>query len=251
MKPRWRKPLICGAIVGVVSSVAVPVTISIATNANRFPFVFLNKNKLWHARESLFCDERTHEFGYTVSAEWVATHYFIRTSMPDPRVSSQYPAGVVPAWLPRPYSRHWTHAAAVGFPMRSLFGWSSKEESKIVSGGLRTGDPGVFDHGWIQLARLQLPARDLYIEFPYLPIWSGLIVNALTHAAAWSALFLGLAQLLPSARRARRTRRGLCPACAYDLRHELASGCSECGWRRGGPAPMGAPSSENRATYFQ
>jgi hypothetical protein len=31
---------------------------------------------------------------------------------------------------------------------------------------------------------------------------------------------------------AARMRRGCCPACKHDLRHDFASGCSECGWRR-------------------
>jgi hypothetical protein len=27
-----------------------------------------------------------------------------------------------------------------------------------------------------------------------------------------------------------RVKRGRCPACGYDLRHQFAGGCSECGW---------------------
>ena len=29
-----------------------------------------------------------------------------------------------------------------------------------------------------------------------------------------------------------RRNRGLCPICAYDLRHEYHRGCPECGWGR-------------------
>ncbi len=29
-----------------------------------------------------------------------------------------------------------------------------------------------------------------------------------------------------------RRNRGLCPVCAYDLRHEYHRGCPECGWGR-------------------
>jgi hypothetical protein len=29
-----------------------------------------------------------------------------------------------------------------------------------------------------------------------------------------------------------RMRRGLCPRCEYDLRHDLDQGCPECGWHR-------------------
>lgn len=40
-------------------------------------------------------------------------------------------------------------------------------------------------------------------------------------------------------RRARRERRGLCPACAYDVKGNSATGCPECGWNRQ-PAPRRA-----------
>ena len=31
-----------------------------------------------------------------------------------------------------------------------------------------------------------------------------------------------------------RQRKGLCPRCKYDLCHNLAAGCPECGWNRTG-----------------
>ncbi len=61
-----------------------------------------------------------------------------------------------------------------------------------------------------------------------IPIWTGFAVNTVFYAAIvwllWSSPF--------AARRFIRHKRGLCGACGYDLRGDLASGCSECGWRR-------------------
>ena len=39
-------------------------------------------------------------------------------------------------------------------------------------------------------------------------------------------------ELSPERCRARRRQAGLCPLCAYDLKHDFSNGCSECGWKR-------------------
>ena len=59
---------------------------------------------------------------------------------------------------------------------------------------------------------------------PYLPVWPGFAVNTIFYAAIFWLLFAIPGWL----RRRRRIKRGLCPACGYDLR---ASGgnCPECG----------------------
>jgi hypothetical protein len=72
------------------------------------------------------------------------------------------------------------------------------------------------------------------------------------HAPAW-AVVAPLALLL--ARRVarplrvmRRRRRGLCPACAYDLRGLLVGRCPECGNLGAAPAPVaGAPAAVSSA----
>lgn len=63
---------------------------------------------------------------------------------------------------------------------------------------------------------------------PYYPLWPGFIANTLIYAALWWLLFTGLV----SARSARRTRRGLCTRCAYDLRGISSGVCPECGEAR-------------------
>jgi hypothetical protein len=64
---------------------------------------------------------------------------------------------------------------------------------------------------------------------PYRPVWPGLILDTLFFASLWAALLY----IPRAARRSLRRRRGLCPACAYDLRATPASSpCPECGQTR-------------------
>lgn len=68
---------------------------------------------------------------------------------------------------------------------------------------------------------------------PYRPIWSGLAVNTLVYAVIWAAAYF----CLPVTRRRHRCSRGCCPNCGYDLQHELAGGCPECGWNKDPKVP--------------
>jgi hypothetical protein len=76
---------------------------------------------------------------------------------------------------------------------------------------------------------------------PFAPLWSGLIGDTAIFAVIW-AVVIGVP---PACRGSYRRRRGLCPTCAYDLRHDLATGCPECGWNRpqaaSPPVPAAAP----------
>ncbi len=61
--------------------------------------------------------------------------------------------------------------------------------------------------------------------FPYRPVWPGFAINTLFYAAILWLLIPGPFAL----RRLIRRRRGLCPACGYDLRHGEHKACPECG----------------------
>jgi len=63
---------------------------------------------------------------------------------------------------------------------------------------------------------------------PLVPLLPGFALNTMIFGLAWFAAGTGFVGL----KRSRRTRRGLCPACAYDLSGDPASGCPECGWNR-------------------
>ncbi len=60
----------------------------------------------------------------------------------------------------------------------------------------------------------------------YLPVWPGFAVNTFFYAAILWLLIPGPFAL----RRLIRRRRGLCPACGYDLRHAEHEACPECGF---------------------
>lgn len=58
---------------------------------------------------------------------------------------------------------------------------------------------------------------------PLIPFWPGLLINTL----CWTLLLWFLTQAACAARRRLRTRRGLCPWCAYPV--GSAPNCAECG----------------------
>jgi hypothetical protein len=72
---------------------------------------------------------------------------------------------------------------------------------------------------------------------PLRPVWSGLLADTAFFGAGWFGALLLLGSVSAASRRAARVRRGRCPRCAYDLRHEMDGGCPECGWNKPeGPA---------------
>lgn len=67
---------------------------------------------------------------------------------------------------------------------------------------------------------------NLPLDLAYRPIWPALAINTLVYAVSWIPL-LAVPVLLG---RARRRRRGHCPACNYDLRATPPGApCPECG----------------------
>jgi hypothetical protein len=65
------------------------------------------------------------------------------------------------------------------------------------------------------------------IRVPWLPIWTGLVLDVGAAAALWCTLAWAAAGW----RRRRRTRRGRCPTCGYDLTG-IDGVCPECGGER-------------------
>ncbi len=63
----------------------------------------------------------------------------------------------------------------------------------------------------------------------YLPIWPGFAVNTFFYAGIVWLVIPGPFALRRLIRQRRRQRRGLCPACGYDLRHAEHEACPECG----------------------
>jgi len=128
---------------------------------------------------------------------------------------------------------HWTSGwpeyaveFAAGWPCRAL--WC---EIALQEQPLGVADPIHPWRGAIQLRPPSSPTSIAVAELTALPVWlvwPGLFVNWAVYTGAW---LFGLGAM-PSLRRRIRRWRGLCPRCAYDLRHNLAAGCPECGWKR-------------------
>jgi hypothetical protein len=78
--------------------------------------------------------------------------------------------------------------------------------------------------------RVRVPGRPYKDSLP-LPrriVWTGLVLDTAFYAMALCVMVVGPGRV----RRAFRRRRGRCPRCGYDLKHDLAAGCPECGWSR-------------------
>lgn len=63
---------------------------------------------------------------------------------------------------------------------------------------------------------------------PLIVLGSGFIADTAVLATCVLAVLVASSFIRSRGRR----RRGHCPACAYDLLHNFASGCPECGWNR-------------------
>lgn len=147
-------------------------------------------------------------------------------------------------------------AAALGWPLTAPAGWSppdAHEHARVlgVDGYHVMNTEGSASQSmWVVCAGLPLRSLVLnerrpaapprwergmrfvsggrYVRLPLVPLAAGFAANT----AVYAIPLLASLPVAGWARRARRRRRGLCPACRYDLRHDLASGCPECGWGR-------------------
>ena len=74
---------------------------------------------------------------------------------------------------------------------------------------------------------IEIGGSFIYV-LPEVLIVRGIVTNSLFYACLIAVGYYGL----PWYRCNRRIKRGFCPACKYDLRHNLDAGCPECGWGR-------------------
>jgi len=66
---------------------------------------------------------------------------------------------------------------------------------------------------------------------PLLPIPFGFALDTVVYGLLWLGIVESVLGWLARGRRAKRTRRGLCPSCGYDLRAARHERCPECGER--------------------
>jgi hypothetical protein len=117
---------------------------------------------------------------------------------------------------------HFGLASLYGWPCRALFhaqwgtiGWTEVDQAGLLNLNANKEETDTASNRWL---------------FPVLPLWPGFAIDTLFFAAIWFGVFFGFA----SGKRAIRRKRGRCLRCGYDLRGDLAAGCSECGSGRQG-----------------
>lgn len=145
-------------------------------------------------------------------------------SSADPAPRWSLPRRYSPASLPSEIRERLTDGEvldeyAVGWPLPALRG----------SGTRRHATAPVAAVEGVSLAALGRNRMQDICVLPVTPLWPGFVVNALFYTAGLAAIFAS-ARAAAMLRRRRRSRRGLCPACGYNLTG-LAQGsrCPECG----------------------
>ncbi len=108
-----------------------------------------------------------------------------------------------------------------GLPVRSLTGHISERWTLPATTSPTGRQPATYSGLW-SLPRRIGPGLP---HVPLIPVWPGFAVNTLFYAAVLWLLIPGPFAL----RRLIRLKHGLCPACAYDLRHGEHDACPECG----------------------
>lgn len=111
---------------------------------------------------------------------------------------------------------NYTYVKQSGWPMKCL-----QTNATLVTNNA----PLCFDGYRWKLVKGNVSHAWQGVYLPTTAIWSGLIVNTVFWSAAWWCLLFFPVRL----RRIWRRRRGLCPACAYDLVHDFSRPCPECG----------------------
>lgn len=123
----------------------------------------------------------------------------------------------------------WQTIHQFGWPMHCL--WNGRIYNQ----------PGPNEPGWTQdgYGGIRVGSRPFPRVLPTLPMWGGLVVDCAVFALLWFRVLLVPGMV----RRASRRCRGLCAACAYDLRATPAGApCPECGLAQN-PLPNAANTS--------
>ncbi|MGP1310287.1 MAG: hypothetical protein ACTS27_08835 [Phycisphaerales bacterium] len=131
----------------------------------------------------------------------------------------------VPAWVRLDQQRigtfHVGGQYAVGWPFLACSAWRGIDPAKLTAGHR---PPHHYPIVTIPFTASLPGGREAQI--PLDPMWRGLIANTAILGSPALLVFV------PAVRARRRRRKGKCPRCAYDLKHDFAHGCSECGWNK-------------------
>ncbi len=205
-------------VLGAVTSLAVAWSCSLLESALPQPSPTLTRSAVGPDNSGLASFATIDKFGSTQARLFALN--FDAPSLQESGVFNKLPPDAAP-WVPfilDPRIRdsdtptHWLYAS--GWPFHCVLGASLERRDRTR---LHIGVVFLLRHG-----------RAWICTHPY---WPGLTANTGIYAAGWWITLFGFTTLR-GGRRHLRARRGLCPTCAYDLRHDLGKGCPECGWRR-------------------
>lgn len=234
----WCIHILIWLTLGIISTVAVSWTA-----------VYMNYGKYKYEREKAWWIDKDRPLKWTTIVDrdyWysrVTYMFHDYNSNPDEFVNfsnsirsqnrrQEHPVEMLPYWASHLYSDKadiwtdsetaYTHGViATGWPLRALKyeRYGAFVDSKVQE---------VYGEFRIDLGREKISGRMTYILLPLIPVWPGFIFNVILYSTPWIFIFGGYS----STKRVIRRRRGKCPKCAYDLRGDFESGCSECGWNR-------------------
>jgi len=226
---RMRRAIVVSGVLGVVTTIGVswvlavwPPSLTATTNhlfaygcgvwsVSRSSGVGVT-SETWRALAVLFPE--TSEAGREQAVEWCRGRGFASWDQEPPPIR-----GVMARAARRPLTSE-TSARVQwlsGWPWRAMcYSWRPKNEVRAQE--VEQALPiELVDSATGQASKVYLPVW---------PLWWGFVGDVMVFGAVWWMVLVG-----PGALRAwKRKRRGLCPACGYDVRG--AVGCAECGWGR-------------------
>ena len=256
--PRWRLPrrrtlvtvlvyLMCGLLLSV--GVATGASLADRTRLMRLNVVGSAADGLWFIRthsglgltrrEAAFARDREHTGAdqiQTWRGQWIVTfvgpgerstlHIF------DGRGASTEPPASHAESLDAGDTEYFETLEA-GWPFRCMSG-------RVAGPKIEYTETFASRYSWVArtpFALRQPPGVFLLFDrlrgaVPYRPMVVGLVIDTVFWAIVLWPLSLVLRHVLPGTRRKRRIKRGLCPACGYDLSGCVQPGCPECGLRR-------------------
>lgn len=166
---------------------------------------------------------RYERFGFTrIESTWIG--YWDDTNWQPRAIRTR-----LPSWA-------FTHA-----PISDIGAWYETEQVDYAFGWPRLAMRGWLvvqtrdDDTLVEISRSGIPllpagsnrgSRSL----PVRPMWPGFAINTMWYALLAALLWVVLLRVSRSLRHVLRQRRGVCTACAYNLRGDYSQGCPECGW---------------------
>ncbi len=200
----------------LVSVLLVNVIAAMRWNTKREPWAFI------YSTEHMVSFERYHGFG----REFINWTRYRRYTGPD--ALPPQPEGSPPEWSQLHSVARERLGDLPSYGAQVALGWPALcvagDVARTAMWGTRSPGP-----------KHVIVVRGL--ELPYRPLWPGLLINVLTHAAAWSVVLPTVTWSVRTTWRAivrhRRKDNGLCMNCGYDV-YDQPSGskCPECGEAR-------------------